>query len=443
MRSSKQHSLIALLLIGIALAVIWIGSRINMSFDATANKRHALSQQTINAVSALSGPVDITAVVGPDPIQRNNLTELISRYQTHNPLISLQFVNPETNPEQARSLNAAPGGELILTGMGREQRLQSVSERALTGALRQLNREGDRKIAFITGHEERDPAIAAAGNWSVLAKRLQRIGLVSDTLSLVTNPRIPDDIDVLVIADPRRPYFPGEIASLLQYINQGGSLLWLIETDLNKQTGSGLSALALELGIEPLPGLVIDTASQNATNSPAFVVLNAFSQHPVTQGLTSPVLLPQTRALSVTALAGQSLLPVLQTPESSWTETGALEGEVRFNENTEEQRGPLPIAVSIERLINEKNQRIIVMGDADFASDQFIGNGANFAFAESTMLWLSGETDALNFVTQAAPDADLILNNKQVITISVLFLFCIPLLLLLTAAILAWRQRRS
>lgn len=442
-RTSIQYALLSALVIGIALAIMWITGRTNVSADLTANQRHALSEQTIAAVKSLQGPVAVTAIVGPDANQRSALTELVSRYQTHNPLISLNFINPETDPERARQLNAASGGELIVTGMGREQRLQAVSERSLTGALRQLNREGERKLAFVTDHEERSAIDAGPSNWTTLAARLRSIGLHSEALSLVTNPRINDDVDVLVIADPRRPYFPGEIAGLLEYINLGGNMLWVTETELNRQTGSGLSALGLELGVEPLAGTIIDTASQSATNgSPSFVVLNSFTKHPVTQGLNSPVLLPQAKALAVTPLAGQTLLPLLQTPEASWTETGPLEGAIQFDQNTEEQSGPLVVGVTIERVINDKQQRIAIIGDADFASDQFIGNGGNLGFSESLMLWLSGESDALAFVTQPAPDAELTLSSRSIVTISVALLFVLPALLFATAGVMAWRRRR-
>jgi len=443
MKRAAQHIPLAALIIGIALALIWISGRTNVDADLTANNRHALSEQTVSAIKALQGPVDITAVIGPSANQRGTLTELVSRYQAHNPLINLLFVNPETDPERVRQLNADASGELIVTGMGREQRLQAVSERTLTGALRQLNREGERKLAYIIGHEERSAIEPASGNWTTLSSRLNSIGLNSEELSLVTHPRIGDDVDVLVIADPRRPYFPGEIAGLLEYINLGGSLLWVTETDLNRKTGSGLSALGLELGIDLLPGTIIDTASQAANDGAvSFVILNSFSQHPVTQGLTSPVLLPQAKALAVTPLAGQTLLPLLQTPESSWTETGALQGAIQFDDGGDERQGPLVVGVTIEREINGKQQRIAVLGDADFASDQFIGNGANLGFAESLMLWLSGESDALAFVTMPAPDASLVLSQRSIIVLSLGLLLVLPAALFLIAGITAWRRRR-
>lgn len=443
MKRAAQHIPLFMLIIGIAVSVIWIANRTNVNIDLTANNRHALSEQTIKAIASLQGPVEITAVVGPNANQRNTLTELVSRYQQHNPLIGLNFVNPDTDPERVRQLNADASGELIVNGMGREQRLQSVSERTLTGALRQLNREGERKLAYIVGHEERSSTNPGPDSWTMLSERLRSIGLNSEALSLVTDPRIGDDVDVLVIADPRRPYFPGEIASLLEFINLGGNLLWVAETALNRQTGSGLAALGLELGIDILPGTIIDTASQAANaGAVSFVILNSFAQHPITQGLTSPVLLPQAKALAVTPLAGQTLLPLLQTPESSWTETGAIEGAIQFDANTEEQQGPLVIGVTIERDINGKQQRIAVLGDADFASDQFLGNGSNQGFAESLLLWLTGESDALSFVTMPAPDASLTLSRQSIIIISITLLLALPALLFAIAAICAWRIRR-
>jgi len=442
-RTHLQYLIIGTLSVAIAVATIWLSTQTHYSVDVTANKRHELTSETVLAVKALQGPVDILAVVGPDETQRDALRTLVSRYQAHNPLLTLTFINPETDPERVRALNASPSGELIVQGMGREQRLNSVSERALTGVLRQLNREGERQIQFTQGHDERLPLDPGANHFGTLSQRLQSIGLNSSEVSLVTQPRIADDLDLLVIADARRPFFPGEVAAVLEHVNRGGSLLWLIETELNKETGPKLNALALELGMDIYPGLIIDAASQQLNaGSPTFVVLDSFATHPVTQGLRSPILLPQARALAVTPLAGQTLLPLLQTPEASWAETGALEGAVQFDENTNETRGPLVVGVTIERDIAGKQQRIAIIGDADFASNQFIANGANLAFAESLMLWLTGDSDALAFVTQAAPDARLNLSAQNIIALSVALLVALPILLFVIAGVLAWRRRR-
>ncbi|MEE9320854.1 MAG: GldG family protein [Granulosicoccus sp.] len=441
-RSITFHALLSILVITIVLALGWFATRLNLSFDVTANDRNTLSPASVRAVESLTTPVDIIAVLGPVKSQRDAVTALIARFQAYKPDLSLQFVNPETDPAAARELNAAPEGELILRGNQREQRLQTVSERSVVGALRQLAREGERQIRFITGHDERSPTMMTNTDWGLIAEHMASIGYVSEELSLVSEPQIGEQVDLLVIAAPVRPYFPGEIASLTEYLSRGGNLLWMQETPMQGETGAGLERLSTEFGIDTLPGVVIDTASQTLdAASPDFVLLDRFPAHPATAALANPVLLPQAQALAVTPLAGQDLLPLLQTPESSWTETGTLKGEMRFDENSAEVAGPLMLGVTIERKIDKKIQRIAVLGDADFAASQFLGNGGNKALAEALLVWLAGDIDALAFVTTPPPDSQLNLGNKSIVILSAVLLVALPLALLTIALTVRLRRR--
>ncbi len=443
MNTSRLHVVLSLLLLCIVLALGWLSQRFSTAFDVTANDRHSLTPATIDVLQALDKPVELIAVLGPDAAQQAGVRALVSRFQAVKPDLQLRFINPETDPAAARALDAAPGGELILRTAGREQRLQTLSERTLVDSLRLLNREGERDIVFITGHDERSPTRGDNDGWSRIATELEAIGLVSREVSLVSQPRLADDIDLVVLAAPRRPYFPGEIASINDYLLRGGNFLWLSEIPNDAPAGPGLQLLADQLGVDTLPGRVIDNDSQalNA-QSPDFVLLDRFPAHPVTDRLSSPILLPQASALSVTPLAGQETLPLLQTPASSWTETGALTGAIQYDENTAEVAGPLMLGISIERPRAQGTQRIAVLGDADFAASQFLDNGANKAFTESLILWLTGESDALEFVTHKAPDSELQLDNRSIVLISALYLAGLPALLLLIAAIVRWRRRR-
>ena len=438
----RRTLLISALLVGIALALGFFATRFSVSLDVTANDRHSLSPTSLEAARALGGPLEVIAVLPPDPVATEALRALLDRYRAVKPDIALEIVNPDTDPERARRIGASPGGELILRAEGREQRLVALSERAMTGALRRLGREGERDIAFVDGHEERSPGSASGDDWESLAGRLADGGLVARSTSLVAEPAI--DADVLVIAAPRRPWFPGETASLLDYVRAGGNLLWLSETPTGAGTGPGLDELAVELGVETLPGRVIDTASQALdADTPDFVLLASFPEHPVTSALASPVLLPQARALAAVPLAGQTLRPLLVTPPSSWTEGGPLEGAIGFDAGTDEVAGPLTLALTIEREIGGAAQRIAVVGDADFGASRFLGNGANAAFAESLLLWLAGDDAALDFVTRPAPDAELALEDSSRIALAALWLAGVPLTLLLAALGVRLRRARA
>lgn len=443
-RSSKHHIVLSTLIVGIVLVLGWFTQRFNTSIDVTANNRHSLSATTRSVLTSLNTPVEIIAVLGPNPQQRDAVQSLVARFQAFKPDLSLRFINPETDPAQARTLNAAPGGELILRTAAREQRLQNLSERSLADSITQLSRTGDRDLVFITGHGERQPTGTANDDWQIMSERLANIGLITREQSLVSEPYLGDDIDLVVIAAPKSPYFPGELASLDDYLQRGGNLLWLAETSSDSVTGPDLRLLSDNLGIDILTGTVIDTASQAlAADSPDFVLLDRFPVHPITQTLSSPVLLPQAKALAVTPLAGQVIAPLLQTPDASWTETGPLTGAIEFDSNTLEVSGPLLLGVTIERTLAQGTQRFAVIGDADFAASQFIGNGANQSFTESLALWLTGDADALAFVSQRAPDSELSLSNRSIVFLSAVYLAILPLLLCIIAGVVRWRRQRG
>ncbi|MFK7862206.1 MAG: GldG family protein [Granulosicoccus sp.] len=443
-RSSILHVVLSVLIVVIVLVLGWFTQRFNTTMDITANDRHSLADSTILLLQSLDAPVEVIAVLGPNPQQRSGVEALVGRFQEFKTDINLRFINPETDPAQARSLDVAPGGELILRTGEREQRLQTLSERSLVDSLQQLSREGNRDIVFVTGHDERSPSGTGNDDWLLISERLANIGLLAREQSLVSDPYLSDDIDLLVIAAPKRPYFPGELASLDSYLNRGGNLLWLTEADNNGAAITDLSLLSNTLGVDMLPGTVIDTASQAlAADSPDFVLLDRFPAHPVTLTLASPILLPQATALAITPLAGQVVEPLLQTPESSWTETGPLAGAIKFDENTSEVSGPLLLGVTIERTLTHGTQRFAVIGDADFAASQFLGNGANQGFTEALVLWLVGDADELDFITQRAPDSELSLSNRSIVALSVIYLAALPLSLLLMAALVRWRRNSN
>ena len=446
----KRHtglaSIATVLLLVITIAIIALGQRWQVEYDLSASKRHSLTEQSIDTVRSLELPVEIIAVMGPAPAQRQAVAALVSRYQQHNDQLSLEYVNLETEPTRVRELNAAPGGELIVQTQGQsglqEARLQNLTERNLTAALTQLSRGGKRQVAFISGHDERTTERVTNSDFSELGKRLQQIGFETIEHSLVTHPVIPDSVNLVVIAAPQRRYFPGEVASLLQYVSGGGNLLWLID----ESTEVGLQALHTELGIDTLSGVLLDaTSAAYGADSPTFAVIDhqSLPQHAVNDGIANPILFPAATALGITPLAGQTLQPLLLSSDSSWTESGPIVGEVRFDDNGVERRGPLPVGVAVIR--NAANpsqeQRIAVIGDADWLASQWIGNGANLEYAERLFNWLATDDRQLAFTAHKPADALINPTSNSILLMGGGFLLGIPLLFLVIAGSM-WRRQR-
>lgn len=431
----------------VVASLLYLGNRWHTSTDISATGRHSLTEQSIRTVEAFAEPVKVTAVLGPDQQQREAVETLVAQYRKYNEQLQLEFINPEIEPTRVRELDANPAGELIIsTGsdeLYREKRLQSLSERSVTGALTQLTRSADRQIAFVTGHGERSTTRQTNSDFSELAARLTESGLQATELSLVLHPAIPDSVDLLVLAAPTSRLFPGEVASVLNYVSAGGNLLWLID----EEHDTGLLALSTQIGVDPLPGVLLDASSSAyGADTPTFAVIdnNNLPDHIVNRTLGSPLLFPAATALNVTPMAGQSVQPLLLSSEQSWTESGPIAGAVSFDENTTEERGPLLLGAALIRPEQQtgSEQRIAVIGDADWLASQWIGNGANLQYAERLFNWLAADEAQLAFATTLPDDAFINPDSRTILIMGGGFLFGLPVLFIMVAALL-WRRQRK
>ena len=158
--------------------------------------------------------------------------------------------------------------------------------------------------------------------------------------------------------------------------------------------------------------------------------------------IANAILFPAATALGVTPLAGQTLQPLLLSSDSSWTESGPIVGEVRFDDNGIERRGPLPIGLAVIR--NAANpaleQRIAVVGDADWLASQWIGNGANLEYAERLFNWLATDDRQLAFTAHKPEDALINPTSNSILLMGGGFLFGMPLLFLVIAGYM-WRRQ--
>ncbi len=101
------------------------------------------------------------------------------------------------------------------------------------------------------------------------------------------------------------------------------------------------------------------------------------------------------------------------------------------------------LGVTIERELSNTTQRTAVIGDADFAATEFLGNGSNQSFTESLFLWLMGDSEDIDFVTQRAPDSELNLSTTAVVSLSAVYLVGFPALSLLLGGWIRWRRRAA
>jgi ABC-type uncharacterized transport system involved in gliding motility auxiliary subunit len=435
---------------GVIGLLAWLSTVYVYQADWTAGGRNTISEDTRKLLTELTEPVTITAYASEDAVLREQIRDLVGSYQRFKPDITLEFVNPDTVPEQVRSEGITVDGELVVHYHDRSEHVQSRSEQTLSNALLRVSRQAQRWIVFISGHGERDPHGEANADLGAFGKELERNGFKVQMVNLAEN-AIPNNTNLLVIAGPRVNLLPGEVAQIRDYVTSGGNLLWLGEPGKM----AGLEPLAEQLGIAFLPGVVVDATTQAfGINDPSFAIVTSYPNHAVTRDFKSITVFPEAAALEIRDDPHWQATPILSTLARSWTELGELKGEIQFDKNTDERAGPLDIGVALtstEPSSGESTdasdtpphgQRVIVMGDGDFLSNTYLGNAGNLDLGLDMVRWLSHDDAFIDIRVKAAPDTTLELGRIAQAVIGLGFLIGLPLLLLGSGVVIWLRRRR-
>ncbi|CAL1238867.1 GldG family protein [Candidatus Methylocalor cossyra] len=479
-----QNLIFSLLFLAAVGLVAWLSTRYSAQFDWTASHRHTLSEASRKVLDLLKEPVTITAYARENQQTRQHIRDLVERYSRYKKDLTLTFVNPDTQPDKVRELGITVDGELVVAYQGRTEKLQESNESTLTNALQRLATAKERHVVFLEGHGERSPEGEANHDLKQFGDELERKGIGISLVNLAATPAIPDNTDVLVLAGPRTQLLPGEISLIEAYIKKGGNLLWLADPgDLH-----GLDGLAGQLGVKFLPGVVVDASTQLlGIADPTFALVAEYPPNPITSGFQEMTVFPSAAAIERTTQGDFTKEPILSTLPRSWTETGPIQGKLQFEANKGERQGPLDIGYALTRQVtppaaekppepgkdnpspsaapkaaDEKKaepatppkpeppkespkpvqQRIVVIGDGDFLSNAFLGNGGNLDLGLNIIQWLSRSDALINIPSKTAPDRKLELSPIASGAIAVGFLFVLPIVLIGTGAIVWFKRRR-
>lgn len=440
-----QSGIFLLLFIALLTVLAWLSNRYSYTFDMSANQRNSLSRESALLVEGIEYPLQITLFASPINDSKPLLETLFERYQQLQPNISFQSLNPDLHPDLLRAHDILYDGEVLLEFQGRSEKLTQVSEANVSSAIQRLLRQGERWLVFLEGHGERHPFREANHDLSLLATALARKGYTIEGLNLTQTSSVPENTDVLILASPKVPLLPGELEILRGYIDQGGNLLWLADPE---QAIDGLDLLADHLAIEFLPGIIVDPNSQlMGLDRVDFALVTEYPRHAITRNLESMSLFPQAQPIEFHGADEWRRQNFLRSDSRSWNETGELRGEVFKGDHDDEIFGPLNIGITLARSQQDSDgtlveQRVVIIGDADFLSNRYLGNGGNLEIGTNLINWLSHDDRLIAISPRPAPDTRLELSPSSQYAIAFTFLLVLPLGLLISG-VRIWLQRRK
>ena len=263
---------------------------------------------------------------------------------------------------------------------------------------------------------------------------------------------IPEDINILVIADMRSSLSEEEMARLERYIGRGGNLFILGEPHRQE----AMNPLLARFGVELMPGTLVQ---RNQDYLPSIITAkltdNAAAQSPRYAQLKrwgASIVMPDASPLQYNTDKGYSVKPIAVTlKEGSWNEletTDFLDGELSINEAIGEKEQSYPVILALTRQQGDKEQRIVITGDADCISNTELMNNrngifaVNFNFISETFKWLSYGEFPIDTSRPEAIDNSLLVSRKADPWIRAFAMGFIPFILALSG-FMVWYKRKK
>lgn len=315
-------------------------------------------------------------------------------------------------------------------------------------------------VGFLAGQGE--PAITGEGlsrDYTMFAdtktfrQSLVNQGFDVQTVSVSDGQEIPDNIDIIVIADMNRPLTDEEQAKLDKYIARGGNML--IAGRARKH--EVMNPLVEQFGIKFLPGTLVQ---KHVDEGPNVVYMSAtpemqqlsYLMEPLGPPRNAKVVMADASGMEYTTDKGYDVKVILRTDSTGcWNETETIDfvnDSVACNPAAGEIEQSYPTGLALTRKVGEKEQRILVLSDATAISNgelsgrRRIYNVLNYTLITGGFNWFSYGEAPIDIRRPSPTDMKSTLTRDDMVYVKAVCFGILPGLLLLFAVISGVRRQR-
>lgn len=441
-----QNSFFVLLFIVLIAMLGYLSREYHVSKDITQSARNTLTQGSINVLKQMKSPVTITVYASKDDEYRKTINAFVARYQRSKSDIKAVFINPAEEPKLAQDAGIKAEGELVVSYEKREEHLTPpYAEQDLTNLLVRLSRTDKRVVMYLDGHGERNLIGVKNHDLGEFGTQLQKKGFTLANPDLTIAQQVPTNGAMLVIASPQVDVTEIETKKIKEYLDGGGNLLWLIDDEKLH----GLQPIAEYLSLQITPGMVIDLSSAKYGADSKIAFANQYGEHAITKNFMLRTLFPEARMVEAQGndANGWEVSRLIEVAPNGWLETGPIDAKVSYDEK-KDLRGPINIAVALERKYGKKGQRVVVVGNGNFLSNTFIGNGGNNDLGINIVNWLAGDDSLITIQPKPLKDVNVMIPNDawgRLVAMAVFFGFrlALPIALLVAGVVIWWKRRKA
>ena len=441
--------------------------------DLTQEKLYTLTDESKERVKDIDKDVHIYFVGYTD--DNADLT-LAKQYKDANEKIVAEAVDAESRPDLVEKYGIEDTGSSgIIVECGDRSKVLtatdlvtydattyetiSIAEEKITSAIISVTTDDIPKVYFLEGYS----SFTLDYNLYYLNVYLQNEITEVNTLNMISEEKVPDDCDTLVITSPSQDFSDTTKTAIIDYINRGGNILWLNAKILNAVDLPNVNEVLALYGINPFEvGAIRETdSSKMVANSPDLIIPN-LGNSKITEDLYSNgVIFANPTKININT-DGLADLKVVETDLATTSESAYFRTDFNNSSATAaegEETGSFLVGAELEKTITEANEEsgtaavtstLIIYGENYFISDYPFTQDSQYSAIQvssynkdlvlNSLAYLSDREE--DITARKSTGTVTYTATEQQDTIVKIIIFTIPVLIIL-AGLIVWQKRRS
>lgn len=379
------------------LATAWIDNwRISKSY---ADLLPPSAQQVLAAQDQLK--IDVFAL--PQSAAANLVGNFLKPLTSQLKAVEINYIDSSQNLELVKLYGIQKQGEMVVHRGQQNFQLSTLSYETFFNGLKRLSQPQNRWIVFLenlSSHSFSDQSGPISNNsYSQWLNQLMAANYQAMVLSWQPQLALPKQAQLIVLAAPATRLSSNQLQWLQAQIAQGRSVLWLTDPQF--------------AGQQPALSLLFDVMRTDAFH-PGQLVVKSFPDHFINQNFDRPLDLFEVMPFET---ANQ---PLWLNPQNQ-----ALAATQQIDGSGDDQT----------------ESRLMVVGDSDFLTDQYLNSGGNLEMSYRMVDWLLQHDERIDLPSIGVDETQLHFNANEILWFAGIMLILMPLLLLIMAGYW-WRKNK-
>ena len=430
--------------------------------DVSSSKLYTIGDETKKVLKALDKDVTIYQIAQSGS-EDDTISNLLKRYKDESKHIKVEVKDPVVNPKfaseyktddlAANSLIVVCGdrnkvisyNDMYSTSVDYNTWQQTTTgfdgEGQITSAIGYVTSEDLPIMYTLSGHGEKDLD-------SSFKEDIQKANIDIKELNLLTEGKVPDDADCLMIVSPTSDISEDEKTEILDYLEAGGKAM--IFSDYTQDDLPNFDAVLANYGVKRAEGIVFEGDSQHyGMQMPYYLVptVNSTDASSETASAGSYVLAPYAQGIQKTDDVRDTVTidSILTTSDQAYSKTNMQSSQIEKEDGDVD--GPFDLGITItEKLDDDKETQIVYYSTANLMESQVnqMVSGGNEKLLLESLSWMTStdESSSVSISSKSLQSASLTVTDYDAAFWKICTIGLIPGVFLV-AGFLIWLRRRK